>query len=318
MQMNWMANASSPSAPGLPELVARLLIGAMVASVVFWLIHTWIMNRVGDYLSETRIKQLALWNALSFTPALVTLAGINGILMTQEIFTAILVGMIALILIVHIRFESAWSLTRGRSGLGFLFLISGFAALIYQVAWQRVLFTTFGVNMESVTLVVSVFMFGLGIGSIVGGMLSERFPDRLREMFFACEVVIGFFGVASISIIRVTSDVVISGSLLSVGVTIFAILCLPTMMMGATLPILVSYVNQSRQNVGNSVGWLYSFNTLGSALAALLTVTIIFPAIGLKGAVWTAAIFNFLVAWLVIQNIKTRSSTPSPAPARVT
>jgi len=312
-----MANASSPEAPGLPELVTRLLIGAMVTSLVFWLIHTWIMTRVYHHLGENRIRQMALWNAFSFTPALVTLCGINGILMTREIFAAILVGMITLNLIGHIRFESARSLTRGQSGLGFLFLISGFAALIYQIAWQRVLFTTFGVNIESVTLVVSVFMFGLGIGSLVGGMLSERFPDKLREMFFTCEVIIGFFGLASISIIRGASDAVINGNLLSVGATIYAILCLPTMMMGATLPILVSYINQSRQNVGNSVGWLYSLNTLGSALAALLTVTIIFPAVGLKGAVWTAAIFNFLVAWLVIQNIQTRSGAPLPVPARI-
>src|SRR5439155_5693345 len=43
-----------------------------------------------------------------------------------------------------------------------LFMVSGFAALIYQVVWQRVLFAAFGVNIESVTVIVSIFMFGLG------------------------------------------------------------------------------------------------------------------------------------------------------------
>ena len=87
--------------------------------------------------------------------------------------------------------------------------------------------------------------------------------------------------------------------------------------MGATLPILVSYINRARNNVGNSVGWLYFVNTVGSALAALLTVTLIFPAMGLQGAVWSAALFNFVVAWLVIQNTKTRSSASSTVSAGV-
>jgi hypothetical protein len=48
--------------------------------------------------------------------------------------------------------------------LSILFFFSGTAALIYQVMWQRMLFTLFGVDLESITIIVSVFMFGLGIG----------------------------------------------------------------------------------------------------------------------------------------------------------
>jgi hypothetical protein len=314
MQLNWMANESLVTDFGLTEVSFRLVFSAIIISLVFWRIHLWVMKRAGSNLSATRYRQLAMWSACSFAPVLITLFGFNGIVMTQEFIVGIITAMIGLNLLGHMRFDSDLSLMKGRGSLGFLFLISGFAALIYQVAWQRVLFATFGINMESVTLVVSVFMFGLGIGSLVGGVLSERFPGRLREMFFGCEVIIGFFGIVSISIIRAASDIAIHGSFLSVAITIFAILCLPTMMMGATLPILVTYINQSRKNVASSVGWLYFFNTIGSALAALLTVTIIFPAMGLKGAVWTAAVFNFLVAGLVFLNARSRSSAPSPVP----
>ena len=61
--------------------------------------------------------------------------------------------------------------------LGFLYLVffvSGFAALVYQVVWQRALFAIYGVNIESVTIVVSAFMLGLGLGSFAGGKLSAR------------------------------------------------------------------------------------------------------------------------------------------------
>jgi len=43
-----------------------------------------------------------------------------------------------------------------------VFFMSGFAALIYQIAWQRMLFTAFGVDLESITIIIAVFMAGLG------------------------------------------------------------------------------------------------------------------------------------------------------------
>lgn len=58
--------------------------------------------------------------------------------------------------------------------LSVLFFLSGFPALLYQIVWQRALFTIFGVNVESVTVVVSAFMLGLGLGSLLGGWLSQR------------------------------------------------------------------------------------------------------------------------------------------------
>ena len=64
-----------------------------------------------------------------------------------------------------------------------LFVVSGAAALIYQVCWQRMLFEGFGVDIESVTIIVSAFMLGLGLGSLAGGELADRFPHRLIALF---------------------------------------------------------------------------------------------------------------------------------------
>src|ERR1700728_1897669 len=55
-----------------------------------------------------------------------------------------------------------------------LFFFSGFPALIYQLTWQRELFRIFGVNSESVTIVVTAFMLGLGLGSLAGGWVSKQ------------------------------------------------------------------------------------------------------------------------------------------------
>src|SRR5579875_2555012 len=79
-----------------------------------------------------------------------------------------------------------------------LFFASGFPALLYQIVWQRALFTIYGVNIESVTVIVTVFMLGLGLGSLAGGRLSllPRLP-ALRA-FGAIEFSVGLFGLASL------------------------------------------------------------------------------------------------------------------------
>ena len=59
-------------------------------------------------------------------------------------------------------------------GLGAIFLVSGFAALLYQIVWQRALFAIYGINIEAVTVVVTAFMVGLGVGSLAGGALSRH------------------------------------------------------------------------------------------------------------------------------------------------
>ena len=179
-----------------------------------------------------------------------------------------------------------------------LFLCSGFSALIYQIVWQRALFQAFGVNIESVTIIVSIFMLGLGIGSLTGGMLSKQFPKHLPHMFIICETIIGIFGVFSLKLISVVTQTTIHSSLLTVSVATYGLLFIPTMFMGATLPILVSYLYRTYQNVGQSISILYFINTLGSAIACFVTAYVIFLFTGLQGAVYIAAFINLGVAYL--------------------
>ena len=181
----------------------------------------------------------------------------------------------------------------------FLFLISGFAALIYQVVWQRILFTAFGVNIESIILIVSIFMFGLGIGSLVGGQFSKRFPKHLPLLFVICEVSIGLFGLISIPLIEIVSRATMQLSVFYISAAVYGLLSIPTLLMGATLPILVTYLHQHYGHVGKSVSNLYWVNTIGSAFASLLTVSLLFRLGGLQSAVWVAAILNMFVGGVV-------------------
>jgi spermidine synthase len=180
-----------------------------------------------------------------------------------------------------------------------LFMVSGFSALIYQVVWQRMLFTTFGINAESVTIIVSVFMAGLGIGSLAGGYIQSRMPERLLGMFLLIEIAIGVFGIFSLDVIRSIGTMVNSVSPGSLIFWVYGILAIPTLLMGATLPVLVAFLQRHRSNIGETVGLLYAFNTFGSAIAAFYTVEVLFVLLNLRDVIIIAACFNFATAALI-------------------
>ncbi|MET0857726.1 MAG: spermidine synthase, partial [Telluria sp.] len=184
--------------------------------------------------------------------------------------------------------------------IAFLFLVSGFSALIYQVVWQRTLFATFGINSESVTVIVSVFMFGLGVGALAGGYLQKRFPRHLLRLFLALEVGIGAFGLVSLGLIHLVSTAAGDASTRELVLWVYLILAIPTLMMGATLPILVAWLQGYLRNIGQSVGLLYAVNTIGSAIAALCTVELLFVFFGQQAAVLIAAACNFATAALIL------------------
>ena len=81
----------------------------------------------------------------------------------------------------------------------------------------------------------------------------------------------------------------------------YALLSLPTILMGATLPVLVDYLHQHYRNIGKSVGVLYFINTLGSAIACFITIGLFFAFFGQQSTVIIASACNFMVAFLVFR-----------------
>jgi spermidine synthase len=176
-----------------------------------------------------------------------------------------------------------------------LFLCSGMPALIYQVVWQRALFSVYGVNAESVAVVVSAFMLGLGLGSLAGGWISSRFPRRGIAIFGIAELGTAAFGLCSLRIFHWAAARTAGANLPATIVFTLALLILPTMLMGATLPILVERLVRDSGRVGYSVAMLYSVNTFGSAVACYLCATFLLNDFGQSGSVAIAAGMNILV-----------------------
>jgi len=80
----------------------------------------------------------------------------------------------------------------------------------------------------------------------------------------------------------------------------FVALAVPTVCMGATLPLLARHVVQSDRQIGRRVGLLFTFNTVGAVAGALATTGWLLPGLGLTRTIWSAAAINLIVAALAL------------------
>ena len=190
------------------------------------------------------------------------------------------------------------SASAGDGAVAAVFVLSGFAALVYQVAWQRALLTIYGVDIESVTVVVTAFMLGLGLGSLAGGWLADRPGVDHLAAFVGIEVAIAGYGLGSLALFTHVGDLTGPAGPGVVFLVTFLVVLLPTGLMGATLPLLVGDGVRRSGNVGRSLSVLYFANTVGAAVAAVVTGIVLLRRFGLQSSVLVAALVNVVVACL--------------------
>lgn len=198
----------------------------------------------------------------------------------------------------------------------FIFFFSGFAALIYQVIWQRWLVFYTGISSVSISLIVSAFMAGLGLGYLAGGQIADRVGKNKPILFFVlAELGIGVFALVSKSIIYdwlYQSNLLAGGSPFQTYLTLFLILLFPTFLMGLSLPLLSkAFEQKNAENQASYISLLYFTNTLGAAAGTFITTFILIRVIGFENAVRLGAAFNFLCAITagVIYYFQTQNST---------
>jgi len=177
-----------------------------------------------------------------------------------------------------------------------LFFFSGFPALIYQLVWQRSLFRIFGVNIESVTITVTAFMLGLGLGNLIGGVLSKRTRLSPLILLAAIEILTGIFGFFSLAVFEKVGTLALGQPQLIMACVTLGLVLIPTLLMGATLPLLVAYAVRVSGSVGGSVGKLYYVNTLGAGAVCLIAAALLFPFLGMQKSVDVAVLMNAAVA----------------------
>ena len=184
------------------------------------------------------------------------------------------------------------------------FFASGFAALLYQVIWQRMLGLFAGSDAVTAALVVGAFLAGLGLGSLLAGFLADRLsPHRAAWGFIACEGGIAVFALLSRPFLY---DVVVArlGPVMTEGWQVFAVcfvgLLAPTLLMGLSLPLLARAVVARLEQAAPRIGWLYGINTLGAAAGTLVGGFWLVGTIGFERALEVGAALNLLAALLTL------------------
>ena len=203
---------------------------------------------------------------------------------------------------------------RHRRAVFALFFFSGIAGLVYQVLWLRRLSLVFGVTVYAASTVLAAFMAGLAIGSLLAGRVLRRGMPPLRA-FGVAEILVGITGLASPWLLDAASAVYQqvhraapeSLEWLTVArlVCSFAILALPTTMMGTTLPLLSAAVaafttRKAGHATGSAIGVLYAINTAGAMVGTLATGYFLIPAIGIQRAFLAAAATNVVVGGIAL------------------
>jgi spermidine synthase len=218
---------------------------------------------------------------------------------------------------------------RHRRAVAACFFLSGAAALIYQTAWTRQFALVFGTSELAVATVLAAYMTGLALGAwLIEGVLPRiRRPIRTYAVL---ELGIALAGIALVPLCLATGEwilVRLLGGLpeplaaVQAGITLyylvasFLTLLVPTVLMGATLPILAREGVRRTEEIGPRIGALYAWNTAGGVLGALGTALWLLPSLGLRASEWVAAGINLLVCLVATTAIGESPVTVSATPA---
>ncbi len=203
----------------------------------------------------------------------------------------------------------------------FFFFLSGFSSLVFEVIWARMLQQVFGTTSFAISTLLTAFMAGLALGSYVGGKLAHRLGDQLR-LYGILEGSIGLYALLvpvmlgtfpslyGLLFEHFLEDFYLFSLLRFLAV--FAILVVPTTMMGATLPLMSQWIARREELFQGSIGLLYGANSFGACLGCLLAGFALLPALGLAATNQVFAAVNVALAVIVLLTARSLEKTGPP------
>lgn len=180
----------------------------------------------------------------------------------------------------------------------FFFFLSGLTSLAYEILWMRMITRVVGGAPFAVSMILTIFMGGLGLGAFLAGCWIERLerPSAILGVYGGLELLVGLYALAipflfsgfeplfAVFYNRLFAHAILYHLLIFAAC--LALLIVPVVCMGATLPVLCRFYVHELSHLGRRAGLLYGFNTIGGAAGALLCgfflVKYLGPATGLN------------------------------------
>jgi spermidine synthase len=189
------------------------------------------------------------------------------------------------------------------------FFFSGFASLIFEILWSRQFVTVFGNSSYAISVVLSAYMAGIGLGGIFGGRLADRAKNRagIYAVILTLISIWALFIPLMLDSLRtavpglalLTTDYLLL-SMITRFILSFAILGVPCFLMGMTLPLLVRMVTESGTYIGMRISMLYALNTLGAAFGCFAAGIWMMDTLGLGNMNLVAVGINVVLAIVVL------------------
>src|SRR5437867_7477884 len=190
------------------------------------------------------------------------------------------------------------------ASVGLLLFGSGACALIYQTVWLREMRLIFGASTAASAAVLAIFMGGLGLGGWLLGRRADRHPSPLA-FYATLELAIAAVAATTPGLVWVARQAYIAAggaAALGLGRATVArlglaalVLCVPTVLMGGTLPAAARAVESSRDVGRRHLAVLYGVNALGAVTGAFVATFVLLEVFGTRTTLWLACLVNGLV-----------------------
>ena len=161
-------------------------------------------------------------------------------------------------------------------------------------------------------------MGGLALGSYLFGRRIDRSENPLR-VYALLEIGIGLYAlfVPVLFAALEPAYIALRRADLPYGLLAFgraslaaAVLLPPTVLMGATFPVLTRFWVQARENVGRDTGFLYFVNTAGAIVGCSLVGFLLLERLGIRGTTWVAVSMNFAAGAVALGLARPKASKP--------
>jgi len=190
-----------------------------------------------------------------------------------------------------------------------LFFLSGALALVYEVVWARMMTHVFGSTALAVGTVLAAYMSGMAVGAWRIGKRADHHPNCLR-LYALLEIGIAIMALGSHFLIhqlgtaqRLIYEWAGSSALLFSSARFllaFGLVMAPTILMGATLPVLARFLSRRQVLVGINISTLYAINTFGAVSGVLLTGFFLIGHYGIHVPIYLAVTGNLLIGLLAL------------------
>lgn len=194
--------------------------------------------------------------------------------------------------------------------------ITGATSFVYEMTWIRMLALALGSTLHAFELMLAAFISGIAFGGLWLRNKADRWPDSIAAAGWV-QVLMGIAALGSLfvyahsfewvaELMRGLSRTPTGYTFynLATGVVAIAVMFPAAFFAGSTLPLLTLAL--LRRSTGErAIGRVYSANTLGAIVGVLLAMHVLMPAVGVRVALWIAALGDMALGIVLLRNADT-------------